>query len=936
MFAIDDPIRVVVYVLGGTTERQGDSSMHRRQELLSRAILIAGLSIGLFVSLSAAEVKSRFDLPAESLAQALRDFAIQANCNISYDPSAVADLQAPAIKGEFTPADALAKILTGTRLAVVSVNADTLRIVEKPASMSRDSERSREKYTSDTIRVAYTEADLAPLASASSGIDQQSNGPPKSKPPKNADLEEITVTGTHIRGTKVSASPIEIFTRDDIDATGLSTIQDFLQTLPQNLGDASPNTIGDVAANTRTNNSVNGSAPNLRGLGADATLVLINGHRVAPGNGDGNFVDISMIPLAAVERIEIVTDGASAIYGADAVGGVVNIILRNKFDGAETRAQVGAVGTGSMHNTQAAQTVGDQWNNGSAVLSYQYSDQTPLSAGSRDYLPSILLPFDLVPEQVQHAVFGDFTQEITPDVDVHGDALYSHRSTYSVYNYNAGSVGNYLTIDPARIDAYSASVGSTVQLPRQSQLELDTTYSESDTRWKYFQTSPADANAALREFEKTKSGIISLDANLDGPLVSLPAGPIQYAVGAQYRRESFGNTFYFPPTDNTFYPKRNVGAGYLELRIPIVSARNGAQGDPTLELKAADRAEHYSDFGSTNNPQVGAVWKPLSGLAIRGTYGTSFKAPLLSQLDPIPSQIVAFPGAIFTPAPGGNPNTLIVNGGNPDLKPEKATVWTLGLDFKPQEIPGLTATLTYYHVVFKDEIEDAQSSFNVTDIFVDEAILGPQIVQRNPPASLIQQLISYPTYENPLGVNPASIGALFDNRDLNLSTTKTSGLDFRLGYKAALSRGQIDTGIDGTYIFKFDNQFSNSAPVVSILNTTYNPIDLKFRAHTGAAVGPVSATLYLNFTHSYTNNYIAPAERVASWTTADAVATYELPQTGGWTRGTVIGFSVTNLANRAPPYVNSSFTTQGYGITYDGVNASVLGRYFSLRLQKRW
>jgi iron complex outermembrane receptor protein len=907
--------------------------MHRRHEFLSRAILVAGLSIGLCTSLAASDLKSRFDLPAESLAQALRDFAVQANCNISYEPSVVADLQAPAIRGEFTPADALSRILTGTRLTVVSVNEDTLRVVEKSAATSRDGERNRERYSSDPIRVASAAADVPAPTSTSSGTGAAST-PGKSA--KEADLEEITVTGTHIRGTKESPSPVEVFTRDDIDATGLGTVQDFLQTLPQNFGDATPNAIGEVAANTRTNNSVNGSAPNLRGLGADATLVLINGHRVAPGNGDGNFVDISMIPLAAVERIEIVTDGASAIYGADAVGGVVNVILRSKFDGVESRAQIGTVGTGSMHSIQAAQTVGGHWENGSGVLSYQYSDQTPLSAGSRDYLPLIMLPFDLIPEQVQHAVFGDFTQELTSDIDLHGDALYSHRSTYSQYTYNDGSLGDYSSKTPTRVDSYSASLGSTVRLPRQAELALDATYSESDTWWKYFQTSPGDAAAALLEFEKTKSAIISLDVNLDGPLVSLPAGPIHYAVGAQYRRETFGNTFYFPPTDNTFYPKRNVGAGYLELHVPLAGPPDGAPGDPTLELTAADRAEHYSDFGSTNNPQIGAIWKPLSGLSVRGTYGTSFKAPLLSQLNPVPYQVVSFPGAIFTPAPGGDPNTLIVNGGNPDLKPEKATVWTLGLDFKPQEIPGLSATLTYYHIVFKDEIADAQSSFNVTDIFVDEAILGPQIVQRNPSASLIQQLISYPTYENPLDVNPASIGAVFNNRYLNLSTVKTSGLDFRLGYKIAMSRAQIDTGIDGTYVFKFDNQFSNSAPVVSVLNTTYNPIDLKFRAHSGVALGPVSATLYLNFTHSYDNNYIVPGERVASWTTADAVATYELPQTSSWTRGTVIGFSVTNLANRAPPYVNSSFTTLGYGITYDGVNANALGRYFSLRLQKRW
>jgi iron complex outermembrane recepter protein len=903
--------------------------MHRRQALPSRFCLAVGLFIGLFASLAAAELKSRFDLPAESMAQSLRDFAVQANCNISYDPATVADLQAPAVKGEFTPADALARILMGTGLTVVSVNADTLRVVEKPAPTSRNADEHREVRTGDAIHLAYVADGPDQTSPSSGGESAASEGKPK-----NADLEEITVTGTHIRGTKDSPAPVEIFTRDDIDATGLSTVQDFLQTLPQTLADAAPGTIGDAAANNRANNAVNGSAPNLRGLGAGATLVLINGHRVAPGNSDGGFVDVSLVPLAAVERIEIVTDGASAIYGADAVGGVVNIILRSRFDGAETRAQVGAVNTGSLHSIQAAQTVGDHWAGGSGVMSYQYSDQTPLSAASRDYLPLILPPFDLLPNQVQHATFADLDQAVASDVDLHADALYAHRSTNTVLSYNGGAAGVFGSSNPSRIDSYSISVGPTVKLPHQSELSVTGSYSESDTWQALFQGSLTDQ--PLQNEVKTKSTLLSVDANLDGPLVSIPAGPIHYAVGGQYRQETFGSSYFYPPTDNTFYPKREVGAGYVELRVPLIGAPHDNREDPILEVTAADRGEHYSDFGSTDNPQVGAIWKPRSDVTLRGTYGTSFKAPLLSQLDPIPAQVVPFPGAVFAPAPGGDPNTLTVDGGNPNLKPEKATVWTTGLDFKPQGVPDLAATLTYYNIVFKDQIESAENIYSTVDIFVDEAILGPEIVQRNPPASLIQQLISYPTYVNPLNVNPASIGAIFDSRFLNLSTSRTSGLDFRLKYKIDVGTGRIDTGVDGTRILKFENQFSNTAPVVSILDTTYNPLDLRLRGHAGVAFGPLNTTLYVNFTNAYTNNYVVPNERVASWTTIDAVASYDLPRTNPWTRGALLAVSVTNLADRAPPYVNSSFTTQGFGITYDGVNANVLGRYFSLRLQKRW
>ena len=358
-------------------------------------------------------------------------------------------------------------------------------------------------------------------------------------------------------------------------------------------------------------------------------------------------------------------------------------------------------------------------------------------------------------------------------------------------------------------------------------------------------------------------------------------------------------------------------------------------GDPALELTLADRAEHYSDFGSTNNPQIGAIWKPTSGWAIRGTYGTSFKAPLLSELNPVPSAVILFPGSLFNPAPGGtpNPNALFVLGGNPNLKPEKATVWTVGLDFKPEEVAGLSAKLTFYDIVFKDEIATAESNVNVFDLFFDASILGPQIVQRNPAYSLLQQFMSAPSYVNPYSLSTASIGAILDVRSLNLSTVKTRGLDFATDYKTTLLNSAIDTGIDGTYIFTYDNQFSSSAPVTSFLNTSYNPMDLRLRGKLVATLGGLSTGLYMNFVNAYKDTNIVPNGHVASWTTTDAVVSYQFGLTDAQSNGVSISFAVTNLTNRNPPYIADSAT---YGITYDGVNANALGRFFSLRLQKHW
>jgi iron complex outermembrane receptor protein len=905
-------------------------------------VLASALSVVFFSMAVAgpadASVRKSTSIPAESLDLALRTLAKDRHLQVLYRAELVQDVRTPGASGSLTIDEAFTKVLADTGLSYKYLDAQTVTIVSRESAGALDlPPTDQSQATDDQLKeVGKKNSQDFRMAQVASGTSLQSVPEDSSSKDTEAhgknDLDEITVTGTHIRGTTDSPSPVLVFTRDDIDAAGVNTIQQFLQSLPQNFGGASENTIGTVVSSGQTNNTVNGSAPNLRGLGASATLVLINGHRVAPGNSDGSFVDISMIPLTAVERIEIVTDGASAIYGSDAVGGVVNIILRTKFDGAETRVQYGSASDGSTHNVQVGQTVGTDWTNGSGVLSYQYFDQTPLSAANRVYLHSVPLPFDLLPVEVQQSLFANADQEVAPGLNIHGDAIYSHRGTNSAFSIGSTDSTYVTGADSSEIDFYSMSLGSTLKLPRQSELAVTATYSESDTAQQDYETGES-----LSPFQvvKTKAAIISVDANLDGVLVSLPAGPVRYAVGAQYRKESFGNTFLLPVTGNSFSLSRDVDAAYIELHVPVIGQTSGSHGDPALELTLADRAEHYSDFGSTNNPQFGLIGKVSSSVTIRGTYGTSFVAPLLSQLNPVPSQVVSVPGTLlFNPVPGQTiPNTLLVFGGNPDLTPEKARVWTVGLDFKPPEVEGLTAKLTYYDIVFTNEIINAQASENEADAFVDAAILGPNIVQRNPPSSLVQQLISEPTYQNPFNINPATIGAIYDSEEMNLSSVKTRGLDFGLGYKRTISGTGIDTGIDGGYIFAFDNQFSSTAPVVSVLNTSYNPINLRLRARALATRGPLSGGVYINFTNDYSDNSVIPYGHVASWTTTDAVASYEFGSSGGSPNGLTVALSVINLTNRAPPYVSNP---SGYPITYDGANANALGRFISLRLQKHW
>src|SRR6185436_15662469 len=182
-------------------------------------------------------------------------------------------------------------------------------------------------------------ADPAPAPPAAPSPTPPASSPPASPPatpnpegatPTDEDgkTEVISVTGTSVEGQLFTGrAPVSVITRADLAGSGRATLGDILQSMP-----AQSN-----AANAQVNAGGDGTTRiNLRGLGAPRTLVLLNGRRVVNGGaGADASVDINAIPLAALERVEILKDGASALYGADAVGGVVNLVTRPQYDGAD-------------------------------------------------------------------------------------------------------------------------------------------------------------------------------------------------------------------------------------------------------------------------------------------------------------------------------------------------------------------------------------------------------------------------------------------------------------------------------------------------------------------------------------------------------------------------------------------------------------------------
>jgi outer membrane receptor protein involved in Fe transport len=312
----------------------------------------------------------------------LTEFSRQAHLQLLFDYNLVKGHITRPLNGRFTPEEALRQLLANTDLDFDFVNERTLAVTRKQKPEQPPA-----------------------LAEAEPKAEPQHPAPSKTQRPPaavtNNPVDVIRVTGTHVRDEPPVGEEIISASRDDIESTGAANPSDFLRTLPQAFG-GGPNQDTHIGQETLTNSGM-GVGVNLRGLGARATLVLINGRRVAPSGTEGEFVDIENIPFSAIERVDILPDSASATYGADAVGGVVNFVLRDKFDGAETILRGGSGTRGDLQEYLASQTLGSSWEGGHGLISFEYYRRGALPASDRAYAVSDLRPFG----------GGDFDTNIT-------------------------------------------------------------------------------------------------------------------------------------------------------------------------------------------------------------------------------------------------------------------------------------------------------------------------------------------------------------------------------------------------------------------------------------------------------------------------------------------------------------------------------------------
>ena len=410
----------------------------------------------------------------------------------------------------------------------------------------------------------------------------------------------ITVTGSRIRGAAVASDTV-ILDQQAIIAAGQIDLGEAIRSLPQNFGGGQNPGVG-FGAGLINSNINSASSANLRGLGPDATLTLLNGHRLPYDSAFGG-VDISAIPLAALDRIEVVPDGASAVYGSDAVAGVVNVILRRDFEGIATSAQIGeaptAATSGNRPTSQAAPA-------GMAAASCSLTDfarNSSIEARQRSYTGTLLPAATLYPSQHRHAVTFAGHQRLGEGVIAKVDALYSRRES----RIRGGIPANRSQFAP-EVESYTIAPSLEVSLGSGWEGNIQGVFGRDRT---HFSATVTPASGPVRVTDGCYCNNVTLaEFGAEGPLFALAGGSARLALGGGFRSNGLDYTRQLNGVrQESFTVSRRSRFGYAELNLPFVSPDLQIRGIDRLSLSGAVRYEDYQ--GSTVSQRRG------SGLSMR-------------------------------------------------------------------------------------------------------------------------------------------------------------------------------------------------------------------------------------------------------------------------------------------------------------------------------
>ena len=643
--------------------------------------------------------------------------------------------------------------------------------------------------------------------------------------------ETVIVTGTRTTGLDEysSASPVQVLSAEELESAGRPDLMN-------SLANVVPSFTAQAFGGDMANQTLQAK---LRGLSPNHALVLVNGKRRhttsslailgGPYQG-GAGVDLNFIPVDSIQHVEVLTEGAAAQYGTDAIAGVINLIMKRNPSGASVSYSHGGHYAGDGDTTSYTGNLGLEAMAGSYFsLSAEYREHAHTNRGDVD--PRVVDPARIDPDAGGtfpntnmpfaagyphlNQIFGDAAYEIKlvslnagipigDNAELYGTATWGDKHAASFENYRLPNRVAYTDPDTDEV-TYFAPYGfspreETEETDYQAVLgakgdigtftwDLSSSYGEDEIDM----FTRDSANASL--FANTGQTPVNFydgtytqtqwTTNLDfGKEFEIGlAAPLHFAFGAEYREETWeaapgdeasrylegGQSFPGISLSDSGKHDRDVVAGYVDFVITPIDK---------LTLDLAGRYEDYSDFGDTTVGKLSGRFEVTDSFALRGTVSTGFRAPTLAE--EYYSATNVGPTTAFVQMPPNAPATALLGLGA-GLQPEKSNNYSLGFVFRPEGSMALTFDL--YQVEVRNRIAATSTFYGTIDgqlysqVIVDAIIANGNVLDPEVTAS------------GDTGIN------LFTNG----VTTRTRGADLMFNYSTDFSAVNVDWSVAATY-----------------------------------------------------------------------------------------------------------------------------------------
>ncbi|WP_237443507.1 TonB-dependent receptor [Sinobacterium norvegicum] len=968
-------------------------------------------------SLAVAETRYvNFDIETSQLDRALITLGKQANYPIVFSSDLTRSRSCSPIVGRYTVAQALTLLLQ--------------------QSNAHDDKALRYELVDNSFIVIVESAEeTVSISHEEFNIDPTSN------------VEHLLVYGKQMTGSRLRRSdftgsnPVDVLESSSLHLKGSPSVSEKLKFLPAVVG---------KPTNTAVTNGGDGTASvTLRGLPANNTLVLINGRRVANNGIEGDTVDLNTISEISVERIEVLKDGASAVYGADAIAGVVNIITRQSYDGFQASQYYGQAEQGDLQTLTTELLWGKEFDRGAVVVSASYLNQDDIMSrdrsvsrsadgrawGGDDFRSSATpaarikvndevlalarnsagnYPDGSSASQYRPANDEDYynyRQQTTAYVPREHDSVYSYMSfdisddvtVYGSASYDSTINQQYLAATPvfSKFEALPLVVaadnpfnpfGVEVTDFRRRFVELGPRQRTDEStakrfsmgakgfynRWQwdgYFGWSRSDAQTEETNVINTRrlqqslgsdcvypcvalnpfaapGGLSSAQTDyivatsaidgyselyntaftLTGSPLTLPAGTLDVALGAEYRMEGnhktpdnlssngliIGGTNFVGVS-----AERDVTEYFAESHIPLLKNQWGID---SFSIELAVRHSSYSDVGSTTTPKIGAMLRLTPSWLIRSTYSEGFRAPSLVELNKVAGQSYS-----QLDDPCANPaNVGVLTGcdqlsdgsrnqfstvfvGNQDLQPETSVSNTFGIVFTPDYFPGLQMSLDYYRIK-QQNVVDANAQYIVNA----NAYSGDynDLVERDENGD-IERVIA---------------------KNINIGSRDLSGFDFSGRYSIEFdNRWRLTTNVMAAFIDSYSREVYVGNDTEDIAGSFVDDASdglgalPEWKGTAGVELNrkPWRLGYSLQYIDSMTEEIASTGESrtISSWLTQDVQLGYQID----FLSGLYLDAGIDNILDEKPPLIATAFNDNIDARTHD-----LIGRYYYFKVTQKF